>query len=156
MLKSGTWHQAALGMLELSTVMPKVGEELMYQTMPLDARLHLLEYATVLVMCLKFRSCYLPDYCLGHLDSGNEAIAKLYAEGERIDLVRRTSSFVRQNSLSRQGSLARGDTATGKLKTMSILGKGKKNESLGDVGAYLRDDGDLVSDVAQQQAALEQ
>ena len=57
----------------------------------------MVEFAGIIVLLMKFGSCYLPDYALYYLDSSTN-FDGLYSDTEEISLLRQRSSLLRKKS----------------------------------------------------------
>ena len=93
-LKSGSWSNAVLKLLSISSVKPIAGQEVIFDSLPPSSKTDFVNFAFITVMLMKFSSCYLPDYALFFLDSDTN-FCDLYRDSDVINLLRQRSSLLR-------------------------------------------------------------
>ena len=85
---------AAIILLKLSNTKLEEHNEVLFNTMPIQWKTRLLEYATVIIFILKFGVSYLPDYCLTYIDF-NFDFEDYYGKAEEVAFMRKNSSQIR-------------------------------------------------------------
>lgn len=130
LIESGSWTQAAIMMMNLSTTRLLPENEGLFNAMPMRCKARFLEFAAVIIFLLKFRVAYLPDYALSYIDFYADHFTKFYNE-EDAELMRKNSQLRRQGSLARQAS-----KEEAKREQSLTLGRGRKTNAAGSDDAY--------------------
>ena len=78
MIQNGQWVQVALILMEVSSVKLEAGKERLFDSIKMRYKTSLIEFAAVIILLLKFGTCYLPDYALTYLDISANEFKHLY------------------------------------------------------------------------------